>query len=270
MEYERELREELNRLLIKYNYLPSEIEKQKIEEMINDSKNKNIDINYVINFLEEKLKNKINKKELDNLKTLDFFKYAEKTLNRNLTNEEIIEMISSFNLTKEKLDKSIELVNSGKFEELQELINKNIIIADGFIFCKKRGFIRLNNFIAYDIKYNNIQLHAAMYDFHPLIRELLKLYGKKAKEKFNKLYFDSIKGALEKCKVLLKNNLSLNGVSAISFLVKKYPEMFKDNNMKVGPVSEEMARKIFNDLDPNSIWGAYISREELLDLSKKY
>ena len=89
MEYERELREELNRLLIKYNYLPSEREKQKIEEMINDSKNKNIDINYVINFLEEKLKNKINKKELDNLKTLDFFKYAEKTLNRNLTNEEI-------------------------------------------------------------------------------------------------------------------------------------------------------------------------------------
>lgn len=138
MEYERELREELNRLLIKYNYLPSEREKQKIEEMINDSKNKNIDINYVINFLEEKLKNKINKKELDNLKTLDFFKYAEKTLNRNLTNEEIIEMISSFNLTKEKLDKSIELVNSGKFEELQELINKNIIIADGFIFCKKK------------------------------------------------------------------------------------------------------------------------------------
>lgn len=108
-----------------------------------------------------------------------------------------------------------------------------------------------------------------MYDFHPLIRELFKLYGKKAKEEFNKLYFDSIKDALEKCKVLLKNNLSLNGVSAISFLVKKYPEMFKDNNMKVGPVSEEMARKIFNDLDPNSIWGAYISREELLDLSKK-
>ena len=35
-------------------------------------KNKNIDINHVINFLEEKLKNKINKKELDNLKTLDF------------------------------------------------------------------------------------------------------------------------------------------------------------------------------------------------------
>lgn len=29
MEYERELREELNRLLIKYNYLPSEREKQK-------------------------------------------------------------------------------------------------------------------------------------------------------------------------------------------------------------------------------------------------
>lgn len=141
MEYERELREELNRLLIKYNYLPSEREKQKIEEMINDSKNKNIDINYVINFLEEKLKNKINKKELDNLKTLDFFKYAEKTLNRNLTNEEIIEMISSFNLTKEKLDKSIELVNSGKFEELQELINKNIIIADGFIFCKKEALL---------------------------------------------------------------------------------------------------------------------------------
>lgn len=140
MEYERELREELNRLLIKYNYLPSEREKQKIEEMINDSKNKNIDINYVINFLEEKLKNKINKKELDNLKTLDFFKYAEKTLNRNLTNEEIIEMISSFNLTKEKLDKSIELVNSGKFKELQELINENIIIADGFIFCKKKRF----------------------------------------------------------------------------------------------------------------------------------
>ena len=141
MEYERELREELNRLLIKYNFLPSEREKQKIEEMINDSKNKNIDINYVINFLEEKLKNKINKKELDNLKTLDFFKYAEKTLNRNLTNEEIIEMISSFNLTKEKLDKSIELVNSGKFEELQELINKNIIIADGFIFCKKEALL---------------------------------------------------------------------------------------------------------------------------------
>lgn len=137
-------------------------------------------------------------------------------------------------------------------------------------FVKKRGFTRLNSFIAYDIKYNNIQLHAAMYDFHPLIRELFKFYGKKAKEEFNKLYFDSIKGALEKCKVLLKNNLSLNGVSAISFLVKKYPEMFKDNNMKVGPVSEEMDREIFNDLDPNSIWGAYISREELLDLSKKY
>ena len=46
--------------------------------------------------------------------------------------------------------------------------------------------------------------------------------------------------------------------------------MFADNNMKVGPISEEMARSIFKDLDPNSVWGAYISREELLDLSRKH
>ena len=109
-----------------------------------------------------------------------------------------------------------------------------------------------------------------MYDFHPLIRELVKLYGRKAKEEFNRLYGTSVKDALEKCKILLSNDLSLNGVSAISTLVKKYPEMFTDNNMKVGPIPEEMARMIFSNLDPNLVWGAYISREELLELSKKY
>ena len=187
-----------------------------------------------------------------------------------LENEEILEMVSSFNITPKELNESISLINNNKFSELQDLINKNIIIADGFVFCKKRNLIRLNNFIAYDIKKNNIQLHAGMYDFHPLIRELVKLYGRKAKEEFNRLYGTSVKDALEKCKILLSNDLSLNGVSAISTLVKKYPEMFTDNNMKVGPIPEEMARMIFSNLDPNLVWGAYISREELLKLSKKY
>ena len=85
-----------------------------------------------------------------------------------------------------------------------------------------------------------------------------------------KLYYNSVKDALEKCKTILNHDFSLNGVSAISTFVQKYPEMFADNNMKVGPISEEMARSIFKDLDPNSVWGAYISREELLDLSRKH
>lgn len=270
MEYETKLRIEINDLLSKYNYEPNSIERQRIEQLIEDCKAKNIEISYAINFLEEKLKVRINKKEIDNLKSIDFFKYAEITLGRKLENEEILEMVSSFNITPKELNESISLINNNKFSELQDLINKNIIIADGFVFCKKRNLIRLNNFIAYDIKKNNIQLHAGMYDFHPLIRNLVKLYGRKAKEEFNRLYGTSVKDALEKCKILLSNDLSLNGVSAISTLVKKYPEMFTDNNMKVGPIPEEMARMIFSNLDPNLVWGAYISREELLELSKKY
>ena len=39
--------------------------------------------------------------------------------------------------------------------------------------------------------------------------------------------------------------------------------------MKVGPIPEELAMQIFKNLDPNSIWGAYISKEELLENSKK-
>lgn len=273
MEYEVELRKRINDLIQKYEYNINSFEKEKIEQFIKECKDKNVQIDYAINFLEDKLKNRISrmqKHKIDELKKTDFFKYSEIKLGRKLTKEEIFEMISSFNITPEELTESMNLINNNKLSELQALITKNIIIADGYVFCKKYDFVRLNNFIAYNIKKNNIQIHAAMYDFHPLLREMVKMYGRDAKVKFNELYYNSVKDALEKCKTLLNNDLSLNGVSAISTLVKKYPEMFADNNMKVGPISEEMARSIFKDLDPNSVWGAYISREELLDLSKKH
>ena len=67
MEYETKLRIEINDLLSKYNYEPNSIERQRIEQLIEDCKAKNIEISYAINFLEEKLKVRINKKEIDNL-----------------------------------------------------------------------------------------------------------------------------------------------------------------------------------------------------------
>ena len=127
MEYETKLRIEINDLLSKYNYEPNSIERQRIEQLIEDCKAKNIEISYAINFLEEKLKVRINKKEIDNLKSIDFFKYAEITLGRKLENEEILEMVSSFNITPKELNESISLINNNKFSELQDLINKNII-----------------------------------------------------------------------------------------------------------------------------------------------
>ena len=161
MEYETKLRIEINDLLSKYNYEHNSIERQRIEQLIEDFKAKNIEISYAINFLEEKIKVRINKKEIDNLKSIDFFKYAEITLGRKLENEEILEMVSSFNITPKELNESISLINNNKFSELQDLINKNIIIADGFVFCKKRNLIRLNNFIAYDIKKNNTTIYVS-------------------------------------------------------------------------------------------------------------
>lgn len=269
MDYEIELRKKIKDTVSKYNYQLNGIEKRKIEETIIDCKNKNIEIDKIIKSLENKIKNKIESNELKNLKTINFFKYAEIILNRKLTNEEIMEMFYSFKLDNETLKMSIDLLTEGKTDELQKIINENIIIADGYIFCKKRNMIRLNNFVAYDIQQGNIQLHAAMYDFHPIIRELFKKYGKGAREEFFKLYSSSVKEALEKCKIILNNDPTLSGVSAISALVKDYSEIFIENNMKVGPIPEELAMQIFKNLDPNSIWGAYISKEELLENSKK-
>lgn len=270
MEYEEKLRNEIEKLFLNYNYSLNGNEKQKMEEMITDCKNRNLEINEVISFLEEKLKNRIKATEIRKLKTKDFFKYAEIYLGRTITSEEIIEMLNSFNLNAQELNMCVKLITDGRNDELQSIINENITIADGYIFCKKRNFTRLNNYVACNIENNNVQLHAAMYDFHPLIRDLVKEYGRNAKDEFYKIYSESVKDALEKSKIMLNNDLSLKGVSAISALVKMYPEMFSENNMKVAPVPEELASSIFKNVDPSSIWGAYITREELLDISRKY
>lgn len=56
MEYEVELRKRINDLIQKYEYNINSFEKEQIEQFIKECKGKNVQIDYAINFLEDKLK----------------------------------------------------------------------------------------------------------------------------------------------------------------------------------------------------------------------
>lgn len=158
-------------------------------------------------------------------------------------------------------EKSIE-----KFiQNIQPIINSDQLSLDSYIYCKQKGFKRLNQYVAYNINGENIEIHLGAYDFRPLLRTYIKEYGKNAKEMFIKTYEDAIKDALEKCKYILECNPNLNGVMGVSFQVSKYKELFLKNGMTVTNIPEKLAKELFPGQNPEIIMKAYIGREELLN-----